>query len=189
LQGNTVFKTLFTVIAFVLSSTAAITAAPPNPQTFVPNCGAVPKMVMLEDMQVNISGNVRKVVYVWNLNYTKPALQISDLMLIFKYLSNAPKRPRQMLMNKAFYMNAAIDTKKMIKVLDDFQKSINKAYRALFEYASVVDGTKSGSLEKRYKEMNKAMKKMMNSYNKLVKVTNKQYRAKVLPYYQLNIKK
>ena len=183
------FKILITTIAFLVLSTTVVTAAPPNPDTFVPNRGAEPKIVMLEDMKVNISGNIRKVVYVWNLNYAKPSLQIADLMLIFKYLSNAPKLPKQMLMNKAYYMNTAIDTKKMIKVLDSFQGSINKAYRALFEYASVIDGTKNGSLEKRYKEMNKAMKKMMKSYNKLVKVTNEQYRAKVLPYYQLNVKK
>ncbi|MEA3420026.1 MAG: hypothetical protein U9Q90_11580, partial [Campylobacterota bacterium] len=181
------FKTLFTVITFLMLSTTAITAAPPSPQTFVPNRGAVPKMVMLEDMEVNISGNVKKVVYVWNLDYAKPSLQIGDLMLIFKYLSNAPKRPKQMLMNKTYSMNTAIDTKKMIKALDNFQESINRTYRSLFEYASVIDGTKDGSLDKRYKAMYKDMKKMMNSYNKLVKVTNKQYRAKVLPFYQLDI--
>ena len=144
---------------------------------------------MAANMKANISNGVRDMIYVWNRKYSKPVRQLSDLMKIFKYLSDSPVIPKQMLMNQEFELYRVLDTGKMIKVLDRFQEDTNKAYRSLFEYMSLVIGSKQGSMNKAYKELLKDMKRMVESYNRLAKETNRQYRQKVMPYYRLNYKK
>ena len=166
-----------------------VAAVPPTPQTFVPNRAAEPSRILIGNMKANISNGVRDVVYVWNHSYSEPALQIADLMKIFKYLSDSPVMPKQMLMNETFRLHQVMDTKKMLKALDRYQKDVNRVYRTLFEYSSLIVGTKVGDITKEYKAMSRDMNRMVKSYNSLAKVTNGQYRSKVMPYYSLNLRK
>ena len=176
-------------ISILFFSTLPLLSEPPNPHTFIPNRGVGPSKIMAINMKENIVVGIRNVIYVWNQNYRNPANQIADLLKIFKYLSNSPAIPKQILLNKEFEIYRVLDTKKMLKVLDRFQEDTNKAYRALFEYMSLILGTKQGSMEKAYKEVIKDMGRMVDSYNVLAKETNRQYRKKVMPYYALNYKK
>ena len=178
-----------TLVFILLFSVPSAVAAPPNPHTFVPNRGIKPSKVMAAYMKGNITKNVRNVIYVWNHSYKVPSLQIVDLMRIFKYLTESPKLPKQMLENEEFQLYRVLDTKRMIRALDRFQADLDKTYRALFEYASLINGSKDGSMNKAYKVVLRDMKKMVKSYNHLAQVTNKQYRKKVMPYYKLNYKK
>jgi len=164
-------------------------AAPPNPHTFVPNRGIRPSKVMAAYMKANIVKSVRQVIYIWNRSYAAPIQQIGDLVRTFKYLSDSPVIPKQMLENEEFQLYRVLDTKKMIKALDRFQTDADKAYKALFEYSSLVIGSKDGSMNKAYKTLTRDMKRMVRSYNNLAKVTNGQYGQKVMPYYKLNYKK
>jgi hypothetical protein len=183
-----VIKTL--ILAFVLLSPAhTLFAAPPNPDTFVPNRAAKPSQILAVYMKNNISKGIRDVIYIWNRSYSDPSKQIVDLMKIFKYFSNSPVVPKQMLMNEEFELKRVLDTKKMLKALDRFQKELNTTHRALFEYISLIIGSKQGDIEKAYKKVLKEMKHMVKGYNRLAKVTNQQYRQKVMPYYALNYKK
>ena len=181
-------KPLF--LSFVLLfSTLTLDAVPPNPHTFVPNRGIEPSKIMAGNMKANISKGVRDVIYIWNHTYANPSGQISDLLVIFKYLSNAPAIPKQMLMNEEFEIYRVLDTKKMLKALDRFQEDTNQAYRALFEYSSLIIGTKQGSMDDSYKKLLKGMDRMVKSYNHLAQVANKEYGKKVMPYYALDYKK
>ncbi len=173
----------------LLSSVLYLTAAPPNPHTFVPNRAAKPSIVLAEYMRANISGGMRVFISVWNRSYDNPALQVADMMKIFDALSNSPVLPKQMLINQEFQLYRLLDTKKMVKALDRYQKDLNTGFRSLFEYSSLVVGTKDGNMNKAYKKMNKDMKKVLKSYNYVAKVTNKQYGQKIMPYYKLNYKK
>jgi len=176
-------------ICVSLFFTLPLLSAPPNPHTFVPNRGAKPSQIMAMNMQENIGHGVRDVIYVWNRKYANPARQIADLLKLFKYLSDSPMIPKQMLLNSQFELYRILDTKRMIKVLDRFQKDVNQTYRALFDYMSLIIGTKEGSMNKAYKMVLKNMNRMVESYNRLAKETNRQYRQKVMPYYALNYKK
>ena len=178
-----------TFICLWLFLALPLLSAPPNPHTFVPNRGAKPSQLMAINMQENIGHGVRDVIYVWNRKYANPAKQIADLLKIFKYLSDAPVVPKQMLLNSQFELYRILDTKRMLKVLDQFQKDLNQAYRALFEYMSVIIGSRQGSMNKSYKVVLQKMNRMVDSYNRLAKETNRQYRQKVMPYYALNYKK
>ena len=140
-------------------------------------------------MRNNISTGVREAIYVWNRSYKDPMKQILDLMLIFRELSNTPVVPKQMLMNQEFELKKILNTKKMIKALDHFSKAANHTYETLFNYSSLIIGTKEGSMNKSYKDLIKEMSRMVKSYNYLAKVTNEEYRQKVMPYYKLNYKK
>ncbi len=97
--------------------------------------------------------------------------------------------PKQMLENEQFQLYRVLDTKKMIKALDRFQADLNKTYKTLFEYSSLIVGSKDGSMNKVHKALFRDMKRMVKSYNHLAQVTNKQYRKKVMPYYKLDYKK
>ncbi len=179
----------FIVVFSLLFSTLPALAAPPNPHTFVPNRGVKPSKVMAVYMKGTITKGVHDVIYVWNRSYPVPVQQIGDLVRIFKYLSDSPVMPKQMLENEEFQLYRVLNTKKMIKALDRFQKDVDKAYRALFEYSSLVIGSKDGSMNKAYKALFRDMKRMVKSYNHLAEVTNREYRKKVMPYYKLNYKK
>ncbi|RLA76436.1 MAG: hypothetical protein DRG30_02850 [Epsilonproteobacteria bacterium] len=182
------FKTFFVVFAlFFLTQFAVAELAKPN--TFVPNRGLKPSKVLAANMRGGISGSVKETIYIWSRQYEDPVKQISDLMKIFKYLSDTPVMPKQMLENKEFELYRVLDVKKMIKALDLFQKDVNRAYRSLFEYTSYIIGSKDGDYNRAYKVVTKDIKRMINSYNHLAKVTNKQYRQKIMPYYTLNKKK
>jgi hypothetical protein len=183
-----VIKTL-ALILFLFFSTSSLTAAPPNPHTFVPNRGIKPSQILAANMKANISNGVRDVIYVWNQSYTDPSRQILDLMKIFKTLSDSPVVPKQLLMNQEYELKRVLDTKKMLKVLERFQKDTNQTYRLLFDYMSLIIGSKEGSLNDTYKKVLKEMKRMVKSYNRLAQETNRQYRQKVMPYYKLNYKK
>ncbi|HHH37669.1 MAG TPA: hypothetical protein ENK77_03535 [Epsilonproteobacteria bacterium] len=178
-----------TLVAIVCFSTLAVNAAPPNPHTFVPNRGIKPSKIMAANMKSNISNGVRNVIYIWNRTYANPTGQISDLLVVFKYLSNAPALPRQMLLNKEFELYRVLDTKKMLKALDRFQEDVNLAYRALFEYSNLIIGSKQGSMDDAYETLLKEMNRMVKSYNSLAKVANTEYKQKVMPYYALDYKK
>ena len=173
----------------LLFSVLPLLAAPPNPHTFVPNRGIKPSKVMAVYMKGNITKGVHDVIYVWNRTYSAPARQIADLMNLFKYLSDSPVIPKQMLENEQFQLYRVLDTKKMIRALDRFQADLNKTYKTLFEYSSLIIGSKDGSMNKVHKTLLRDMKRMVKSYNHLAQVTNKQYRKKVMPYYKLNYKK
>lgn len=177
------------VVSALLFSALPILAAPPNPHTFVPNRGIKPSKVMAVYMKGTITKGVRDVIYVWNRTYSAPARQIADLMNLFKYLSDSPVMPKQMLENEQFQLYRVLDTKKMIKALDRFQADLNKTYKTLFEYSSLIVGSKDGSMNKVHKALFRDMKRMVKSYNHLAQVTNKQYRKKVMPYYKLDYKK
>ena len=179
----------FIVVFSLFFSTLSVVAAPPNPHTFVPNRGVKPSKVMAAYMKGNITKGVHDVIYVWNRSYSVPVQQIGDLVRIFKYLSDSPVMPKQMLKNEEFQLYRVLNTKKMIKALDRFQKDVDKAYRALFEYSSLVIGSKDGSMNKAYKALFRDMKRMVKSYNHLAQVSNREYRKKVMPYYKLNYKK
>ncbi len=144
---------------------------------------------MAANMKSNISNGVRNVIYIWNRTYANPTGQISDLLVVFKYLSNAPALPRQMLLNKEFELYRVLDTKKMLKALDRFQEDVNLAYRALFEYSNLIIGSKQGSMDDAYETLLKEMNRMVKSYNSLAKVANTEYKQKVMPYYALDYKK
>lgn len=173
----------------LLFSAAFVTAAPPNPHTFVPNRAAKPSIVLAKYMRANISGGIRNFIFVWNRSYDNPTLQVADMMKIFDTLSNSPVLPKQMLENQEFQLYRLLDTKKMLKALDRYQKTLKTGFRSLFEYSSLIVGTKDGSMNKAYKKMNRDMKKVVKSYNHLAKVTNKQYGQNIMPYYELNYKK
>jgi len=96
-----VIKTL-ALILFLFFSASSLTAAPPNPHTFVPNRGIKPSQILAANMKANISKGVRDVIYVWNQSYTDPSRQILDLMKIFKTLSDSPVVPKQLLMNQEY---------------------------------------------------------------------------------------
>jgi hypothetical protein len=140
-------------------------------------------------MKKNISNSVKEVIIVWNRRYKDPMKQILDLMLIFKSLSNAPGLPRQMLMNKEFELDRVLRTKPLIKALERFQKTANKTYQTLFEYSSLIIGSKQGSMNDAYRELLKDMKYVVSDYNRLAQVANKEYRQKVMPYFKLDYKK
>jgi len=178
-----------TLVAIVCFSTLILNAAPPNPHTFVPNRGIKPSKIMAANMKSNISNGVRNVIYIWNRTYANPTGQISDLLAVFKYLSNAPALPKQMLLNKEFELYRVLDTKKMLKALDRFQEDVNLAYRALFEYSNLIIGSKQGSMDDAYETLLKEMNRMVKSYNSLAKVANAEYKQKVMPYYALEYKK
>ncbi len=182
------FKTFFVVIMLFFSMQFAV-AELAKPNTFVPNRGLNPSKVLAENMRGGISESVREMIYIWSRKYEDPMRQISDMMKIFKYLSDTPVMPKQMLENKEFELYRVLDTKKMIKALDLFQEDANRAHRSLFDYTSYVIGSKDGDYNKAYKVVKKDIKRMINSYNHLAKVTNKQYRQKIMPYYTLNKKK
>lgn len=139
-------------------------------------------------MQANISQGIRDVIVVWNRQYDNPSKQITDLNYIFDSLLDTPKLPKQVLLNKEYEIYRVLDTKKLINALDRLQVDIDKAYKSLFEYSSVIIGSKDGSMQARYNTMISSMQTMINSYNNLVKVTNREYKQNYLPYYNLNTK-
>lgn len=167
---------------------STLTATPPKPNTFVVNRGIEPSMKLATYMKAHISKGVRDVIIVWNREYNNPSKQISDLNFIFASLSDTPKLPKQILLNKEYEIYRVLNTKRVIKALDRLQLDINKAYKSLFEYSSVIIGSKDGSMEKRYNDMIRSMQTMVNSYNNLAKVTNKEYKQNYMPYYNLNTK-
>ncbi len=182
------FKTLLVVLSLLFSTQFAI-SAPAKPNTFVPNRGLEPSKLLAANMKTGISDGVKKMIYIWNGQYDDPVRQIADLMNLFKYLSDTPMIPHQLLENEEFELYRVLDTKKIIKALARFQKDTNRAYKALFDYTSYVIGSKDGDYNKAYKVVTKDMKRMVKSYNHLAKVTNKQYRQKIMPYYSLSQKK
>ena len=182
------FKSLFVVIALLFSTQYAV-AAPPKPNTFVPNRGLKPSKLLALNMKRGISDRVKRMIYIWNKTYSDPVRQISDLMVLFRTLSDSPVMPKQLLENEEFELYRVVNTKKMIKALDRFQKDTNKTYKSLFDYSSYVIGSKDGDYNKAYKLVKKDMRRMVNSYNHLASVSNKQFRRKVMPMYSLNQKK
>ena len=140
-------------------------------------------------MKVHIAQGVRTVIYIWNRNYPNPSRQIADLLKVFKSLSDSLILPKQMLQNSEFELYRVLDTQSMLKVLDSFQKDVDQAQRALFEYMSLIIGTRQGSMEKAYKTLFKKMHHVVESYNRLAKETNRQYHQKVMPFYRLDYKK
>jgi hypothetical protein len=181
-----IFTTLITI---TLSTITRLNASPPKPDTFVPNRGLKPSINLAEYIRANIGHGTRNLIIIWNRKYDKPAQQIADLMILFRYLSDTPKIPIQMLSNEEFELDKVLDTKKMIKILKIFQANLNHTYKTLFEYSSLIIGSKYGNIEKEYKRMLKDMQRVINSYNSVAKVTNSQYNRKVLPYYKLNYKR
>jgi len=183
-----VLKTaIYATILFFFAS--SLGATPPNPHTFVPDRAAKPSLILANYMRNNISGGVRQAIYVWNLSYKDPLKQVLDLLQVFKVLSDTPVVPKQMLMNQEFELKRLLNTQKMIKALEHFEKAANRTYDILFNYSSLIIGTKQGSMNQSYKELIKEMGRMVKSYNYLAEVTNKEYRQKVMPYYKLNYKK
>ncbi len=182
------FKSLLIVSALLFSAQFTV-AAPPKPNTFVPNRGSKPSKILAIGMKRDISNGVRDMIYIWNLKYADPKRQIADMMRHFRSLSDSPVMPKQMLENEQFELYRVLNTKKMIKALDRFQKDTNKTYKSLFTYTSYVIGSKDGDYNKAYKMVVKDMKRMVRSYNHLASVTNKQYRQKIMPQYSLNQKK
>ena len=173
----------------MICSTLTLNASPPKPNTFVPNRGLKPSVNLAKYMRANIGQGTRNLIIIWNKDYNRPANQIADLMALFGDLSDTPKIPMQMLANKEFELDKVLDTKKMLKTLKLFQADLNQAYKTLFEYSSLIIGSKEGNIAKEYKRMLKDIQKVVNSYNRVAKVTNGQYNQKVLPYYKLNYKK
>jgi len=173
----------------LFASVQNVPAAPPSPQSFVPNRAATPRMVLLNNMKANISNGVRDVVYVWNRRYSSPEKQVADLLRIFKYLSDAPVMPRQMLLNETFELDKVMKTERLLDALETYQKELNRSYRTLFDYSSLIVGTKEGNIMKTYKKLLRDMEKMVDSYNHLARVVNREYRKKVMPYYRLDLKK
>jgi len=181
-------KSIF-ITAAMIFSTLNLNASPPKPNTFVPNRGLKPSVNLAEYMRANIGQGTRNLIIVWNKDYDRPADQIAELMTLFRDLSDTPKIPIQMLANREFELDKVLNTKKMLKVLKIFQDDLNNAYKTLFEYSSLIIGSKEGNIDKEYKQMLKDIQKVVNSYNSVAKVTNGQYNQKVLPYYKLNYKK
>ena len=179
---------LLSIVGLVFLLTSTLVATPPKPNTFVTNRGVEPSMKLATYMKANISQGIRDVIVVWNRKYPNPSRQISDLNFIFKSLTDTPKVPKQVLLNKEYEIYRVLNTKKLINALDRLQTDINKAYKALFEYSSVIIGTVDGSMDKRYNKMLSTMQTMVNSYNNLAKVSNKEYKQNYLPYYRLNSK-
>ncbi len=181
-------KILLVVLSLLFSTQFAVGELA-KPNTFVPNRGIEPSKLLASNMKAEISNDVKKMIYIWNHQYDDPVRQISDLMKLFKYLSDTPMIPKQLLQNEEFELYRVLDTKKMIKALERFQKDTNSAHKSLFRYTSYVIGSKDGDYNKAYKVVKKDIKQVVNSYNHLAKVTNKQYRQKIMPYYSLNQKK
>ncbi len=173
------------VMAFVVQS---IYASPPKPNTFVQNRGLKPSVNLAEYMRANIGVGTRNLIIIWNKDYDRPANQIADLMILFRSYSDTPKVPIQMLSNKEFELNKVLNTKKMLKPIRRFQADLNQAYKSLFAYSSLIIGSKEGNIGQGYKIMLRDVQKVVNSYNSVAKVTNGQYKQKVLPYYKLNYK-
>jgi len=182
-----VFKSLCVALVF-LFSTLSLQAAPPNPHTFVPNRGIKPSIIMAHYMKENISDGVKKAIYVWNQKYVNPNGQIADLLIVFRVLSEASGLPKQMLENEEFELKNVLNTSSMLSALERFERDTNAAYRTIFEYASLVINSKKGNIDSTYRDLFRKMGQMVDSYNNLAEVTNKQYRKKVLPYYKLNYK-
>jgi len=180
---------LLSIIGLFIFLILDIVAAPPKPATFVENRGIEPSLKLIKYMRSDISAEIERVIYVWNDTYDNPSDQIAELIIIFRTLSDSPKLAKQMLLNKKFELYRVLHTKKIVKELDRFQNDINAAYKALFNYSSIIIGSQDGSMIKRYNLMVKRMKIMVDSYNRLVKVTNSEYKRKYLPYYKLNYKK
>lgn len=166
-----------------------VSATPPQPHTFVENRGLEPSMKLATYMKANISKSVRNVIVVWNRSYSDPNQQIADLLTLFRQLTDTTQLPRQIILNKEFEIYRVLNTKKLVKAFDRLDQDIDRAYKALFTYSSVVIGTIDGSMQSRYKKMLSSMQCMVNSYNNLAKVTNKEYKQNYLPYYKLNYKK
>ena len=183
------YKIFLSVIFIMLVSSVNVSAVPPSPHTFVPNRGAIPSKILAMNMKQNISGGIRQAIIIWNKKYSDPTYQISDLLKLFKFLSDTPQVPIQMLKNKEFELFRVLDTERMLKYLEKFKEDTNSAYRSLFEYSSLVVGSKQGSMEDAYKDMLKKMRYMVNSYNRLAKEVNRQYKQKIMPYYALDYKK
>lgn len=180
-------KSIFIAIALIFS-TLTLNASPPKPNTFVPNRGLIPSVNLAEYMRANIGQGIRGLIIIWNREYDSPAKQIADLMILFKGLSDTPKIPIQMLENKEFELDKALNTSRMLRPLKRFQENLNQAYKTLFEYSSLIIGSKDGDINAAYKKMLRDITKVVNSYNSVAKVTNGQYKQKVLPYYRLNYK-
>ena len=180
---------LLSIVALFVLMTLDMVATPPKPATFVENRGIEPSLELIKYMKSDISGEVERVIYVWNDTYENPSEQIAELITIFRTLSDSPKLAKQLLLNKKFELYRVLHTEVIVRALDRFQNDINRAYRALFNYSSVIIGTQDGSMIKRYDIMVKSMKIMVDSYNHLVKVTNSEYKKRYLPYYKLNYKR
>jgi len=172
----------------IIFATVNLNASPPKPNTFVPNRGLIPSVNLAKYMRANIGRDIRGIIIVWNREYDSPATQIADLLILFRDLSDTPKIPIQMLENKEFELDKVLNTKKMLKVLRVFQTNLNQTYKTLFEYSSLIIGSKNGDIDKEYKRMLRDMQKVVNSYNSVAKVTNGQYKQKILPYYKLDYK-
>ena len=166
-----------------------LNATPPQPHTFVENRGLEPSMRLATYMKANISQSVRDVIVIWNRSYSDPNQQIAELLTLFRHLADATELPKQLLLNKNFEIYRVLHTQKILKAVERLDRDIKKAYKALFSYSSVVIGTIDGSMQSRYKKMLSTMQSMVNSYNNLAKVTNKEYKQNYLPYYRLNTKR
>ncbi len=182
-------KFLYGILVLFSFLTISAVAAPPSPETFLANRSYKPKAVLLSTMRSDISDGVRKVIYIWNLKYSRPLDQIADLIVVFRGLSNASNLPKQILLNKSFYLDDTMNVDKIVYALDDFKNDTAIAYEALFEYSRLVVGSKTGDVKKSYNRIVREMNSMVRSYNSLAKVVNREYRAKVMPYYQLDNKK
>ena len=180
-------KTFISNITIVVAlATSSLFAAPPLPSTFVPAKDNTPKMVLLHMMQNNMSKGVAEVITIWNKDYPNPKVQIAQLLKKFKTLSNSPTMPKQLLKNETYELKNEMNTVEMLLVLDRLHRELNKTYHALFEYSSVIFDTKEGDATVLHSRLVKEMQNMVRDYNAVVKITNREYGSKVLPYYKLN---
>lgn len=179
-------KTILNITTVLALATTALLAAPPAPSTFVATNDKTPQIILLNIMQNEISKGVAEVVTIWNKDYPNPKVQIAYLLKKFKTLSNTPIMPKQLLKNESYELKKKINTVAMLKTLDIFHKQLNKTYRALFEYSSAIFDTKKGDATQLYNILVKEMQNMVRDYNAVVKITNREYGSKVLPYQKLN---
>jgi hypothetical protein len=97
--------------------------------------------------------------------------------------------PIQILQNEKFQLYRVLKPKKIIRALDIFQKRTDKTYKSLLRYTNLILGKKDGDMDDAYDAVLRDMQKMIDSYNYLAKVTNGQYKKKVMPYYNLDQRK
>lgn len=178
---KTVFRLLLLSILVV-----ELLSSPPTPQSFAPKQENKPRIVLINIMKSEISSGVDSVITTWNRDYSKPQEQIMQLMKIFKRFSESPKMPIQLLKNETYQLKKVINTQIMITNLNTLQKQINITYHVLFDYASLLAKTKEGDVNKVYSYLLKEMPLLVEKYNSVARVTNKEYGTDKLPLYKLN---
>jgi hypothetical protein len=176
---------IFRLLIVLIAGTAFVTAAPPRPQQFVANQAERSKELLLQDVQVNLSENVGRVVTVWRQGHPDPLRQIQQLLQLTDRLTQAPARPKLMLRHPDLRLTDLFETRPIYRALDRFESQSERSYRALFKYFGILSRTISGNPDHAYNQMCDEIEMLMQRYLELVKAFNHAYGKEVLPYYTL----